>query len=153
MGKRIIPAPTQSGTAAIDAVAGNIPVFGPEPGSLFVDSGVALSLLVENAHQLLVGAPTAALGSTFSDAAGLPAATGGTYIVTGADGTKGVRIDAADAVITRCLVIGNSSANVLKIYPNTGGTMNGGAANAPFVTAACKGSLVVCTATNAWHAI
>jgi predicted RecA/RadA family phage recombinase len=104
---------------------------------------------------LSVGASTAAAGSTNADAGALPAGTASIYPTTAADDTKGVIINAADKVTNRKLTIVNGVSNkILKIYPPSGGSINGGAANAAFSTASGRSAEVVCTdsATNTWLA-
>ena len=74
----------------------------------------------------------AAAGSVQGDAGAL-SATKFFHRVTGADGTKGVILGAAGAnEVGQFHTILNTTAGVLKIYPATGGTVNGGAANAAF---------------------
>lgn len=120
------------------------------------DAGtVQIELAVFNGRNVTVGASTAAAGSTTSDAAVLPAATAQTYLTTGADGTKGVRIHADDRVTGREIRIANGVSNaVLKVYPPTGGTINGAAADAATLTASGKGIILICTSAsaNTWAA-
>lgn len=100
-----------------------------------------------------VGASTAALGSTYADAAALPAGTGTVYPTTDANDTKGVIIDAADQVTGRMLLIGNGVSNkILKAYGPSGAVINGAAANAAFSSASGKGVIAVCLsgAGNTW---
>ncbi len=102
-----------------------------------------------------IGASTAAAGSTTSDAGVLPAGTARVYPTTGADDAKGVRINAVDKVTGRRLFICNGVGNkALKIYPPTGGTINGLSADAAFSSASGKGVIVICTSSgsNAWAA-
>lgn len=108
-----------------------------------------------NGAPLAIGASTAAAGSTTTDAGVLPAATGSVYPTTAADGTMGVRVHADDAVTGRQLFIGNgAAAAILKVYPPTGGTINGAAANAAFSSASGKGVVLVCLSGsgNTWFA-
>lgn len=102
---------------------------------------------------LVPGASTAAAGSVTGDATVLPAGTSGIYPVTAADDTKGVRLHADDAVTGRVIRIANLVSNkILKVYPPTGGTINGAAANAAFSTASGAGVTLVCLsgAGNTW---
>ena len=99
------------------------------------------------------GASTAAAGSTTADAGVLPSATGSFYPTTAADGIKGVRIAASDRVDGKMLFIGNGVSNqILKVYPPTGGTINGAAADAAFSTASGKGAILICVSSsgNTW---
>lgn len=103
-----------------------------------------------------IGASTAALGTNSGNAAVLPAGTATVYPTTAADGTVGVRINAADQVTGRTLSIGNGvAAQVLKVYPPTGGTINGAAADAAYSSASGKGVLITCLsgAGNTWLAM
>lgn len=99
------------------------------------------------------GASTAAAGTTTSDAAVLPAGTSSVYPTTGADGTKGVKVNGADKISGKMLFIGNGvAASALKVYPPSGGTINGAAADAAFVSASGKGVVLVCLSAsgNTW---
>lgn len=103
-----------------------------------------------------VGASTAAAGSTNADAEALPAGTAGVYPTTAADDTKGVILDVADKVTGRVVFVGNGVSNkILKVYPPSGGTINGAAANAAFSSASGKGVLIVCldSTANTWLAL
>lgn len=91
-----------------------------------------------------IGASTAAAGTVTGDATVLPAGTAEVYPTSAADGTKGVRLDAADNVTGRRLFVTNTAAAILKIYPPTGGTINGGAANAAVSSVSGKGVILIC---------
>lgn len=74
--------------------------------------------------------------------------------MTAADGTKGVRIHADDDVVGREVVIINTvNSAVLKVYPPTGGTINGGVADASLNTASGKSMRLVCTAALTWYSV
>lgn len=93
-----------------------------------------------------IAASTAAAGSTAGDAGVL---VGGCthYPVSAADDTKGVIMHQRDAVTGAVVEIGNLVSNkILKVYPPTGGTINGAAANAAFSTASGKGVTLRCIA-------
>lgn len=101
------------------------------------------------------GASTAAAGSTTADAGVLPAGTAPVYPTTAADDTKGVRVHASDKVSGRLIMIGNGVSNkILKVYPPTGGTINGAAADAAFSSASGKGVQMYCldATANTWLA-
>ena len=103
-----------------------------------------------------IGVSTAAAGSTTTDAGVLPAGTAGVYPTTASDGTKGVRIHASDKVTGRQIFIGNGVSNqIMKVYPPSGGTINGAAADAAYSSASGKGVLITClsSAGNTWLAI
>lgn len=102
-----------------------------------------------------IGASTAAAGSTTSDAGVLPAATAAVYLTTAADDTKGVRVHADDKVTGRTIYVANGVSNkILKVYPPSGGTINGASADAAFSSASGKGVILVCTSasSNTWAA-
>jgi hypothetical protein len=108
-----------------------------------------------NITALAIGASTAAAGTTTSDAGGLPAGTASIYPTTAADGTKGVKINAADQTNGRVLYIGNGVSNqILKVYGPTGATINGAAADAAFSSVSGKGVIITClnSSTNTWLA-
>ena len=103
-----------------------------------------------------IGASTAAAGSTAADAGALPAGTAGVYPTTAANDTAGVVINVADKVSGRMLFIGNGVKDkVLKVYPPSGGKINGNDADAAFSSASGKGVLIVClnSVTNTWLAL
>jgi predicted RecA/RadA family phage recombinase len=128
----------------------------PDGAALTGDATVQVILRAgTTAGTLSVGASTAAAGTTTADAGVLPAATSRLYPTTAADGTKGVRINAADKVTGREIRIGNGvAAQILKVYPPSGGTINGAAADAAFSSASGKGVIVVCLSStaNTWLA-
>ena len=102
-----------------------------------------------------VGASTAALGTTYASAAGLPAGTASIYPVTAADDAVGVIIDAADKVTGRTLFIGNLVSNkILKVYGPSGASINGAGANVGFSSVSGKGVIITCLsgASNTWMA-
>ena len=97
----------------------------------------------------------AAAGSVQANAAQIAAAT---TTVTGADGTKGVILPATPVVGQEVSVI-NTAGSTLKVYPDssgTGGTINGGSANASVNLATLKSATYVCTNTtgaNQWWSL
>lgn len=95
----------------------------------------------------------AATGSAQGDAAAL-SATKFLHTVTAADGTKGVILPAiATADIGKIHTIISTAAAVLKIYPATGGTINGGSANAAFSSATGPATITCyATAASTWVA-
>lgn len=144
------------GGVAVAAVAGTaeaskVPLLGASKNLDVLTIGV-LTATQENGG---VGASTAAAGSTHSDATGLPAGTAKIYPTTAADDTKGVIIDVADKVTGRMLFIGNGVSNkILKVYPPSGGVINGAAADAAFSSVSGKGVIIVCLSSsgNTWLA-
>lgn len=125
-------------TSAITIAATSIPTTTPGP----INHGI--------------GASTAAAGSTAGDATTLPAATAPVYPTTAADDTKGVIIHADDKVTGRELYIGNGAgANILKIYPPSGGNINGLGANVAYSTTSGGSALIKClsSGSNTWFAL
>jgi hypothetical protein len=102
-----------------------------------------------------VAPSTAAAGTTQGTAAALPTLAGQEYPVTGANGTAGVVLGAADAVTGRQIFINNLASAVLLIYPPGTGTINGLGASAAFSTVSGHGARLVCLngANNQWAAL
>lgn len=126
-----------------------VPVTGSTLAALTVTAGTITTLTSTTANltktNVGVGASTIALGTNSGTAAALPAGTAEAYPVTAADDTVGVRMSASDNVTGRRIFVGNLVSNkILKIYPPTGGTINGAAADAAYSTASGKGAVVVC---------
>lgn len=98
------------------------------------------------------GSITNAAGTDSATAAVMPAGVSA-QIVNGADDTKGVRIDAADAVTNLTVDIWNNAANkILKIYPPTGHQINGAAVDAAFSTASGAGARLFYYGAGFWMA-
>ena len=92
----------------------------------------------------------AATGSTQTDAA---LVTAGQTIVTGADGTKGVILPAAE--VGDFVVLINNSASALKVYPPTGAAINVpgtslGAANTAYSHTTFAGCIYRCFNSTQW---
>lgn len=138
--------------AEVAALAGL--VSAANKGVRFTGSGTAE--LIDNADAATaIGGSTAAAGTTFADAGALPAGTARVYLTTAADDTKGVIVHTSDKVTGRTIKIGNGVSNkILKVYPPSGGTINGAAADAPFSSASGKGVELVCVSSgaNTWLA-
>lgn len=139
-------------TITNDAAATIIALRGGE-SALVACNGSAWATL--NVPEDQPGASTAAAGTTTADAEVLPAATAAVYPTTAADDTKGVRIHDNDKVKGRSLMIGNGVSNkILKVYPPSGGTINGAAADAACSSASGRGLCVYCLSAsgNTWLA-
>lgn len=122
---------------------------------VIAESTGAAGVTIDGAVNASLGGSTAAAGTTTADATVLPAATDEVYPTTGADDTKGVRLHASDKVTGRKVLIGNGVSNkILKVYPVSGGTINGAAADAAFSSASGKGVVFVCldSTANTWLA-
>ena len=103
-----------------------------------------------------VAPSVAAAGTNQGNATVLPSLAGQIHPVTGASGTNGVSISAADAVLGRRVYIANMSASALLIYPPSGGLIGGLAANAAFTSTAGHGVCMVCIvggASSQWAAL
>lgn len=99
------------------------------------------------------GASTAAAGTTTADAGVLPSGTSGVYPTSAADDTKGVRIAATDKITGKVIFVGNGVSNkILKVYPPSGGVINGAAADAAFSSDSGKGAVLICLSGsgNTW---
>ncbi len=119
------------------------------------DARVAVKINALSKDELPAATTTAAAGSTTADAGVLPAGTSRFYLTSGADDTKGVRINAADAVSGRELFIGNGVSNkILKVYGPSGAVINGASADAAFSSASGKGVWIKCISGsgNTWSA-
>ena len=93
-----------------------------------------------------INSAVAAAGSTQADAASVKE---GFTRVTGADGTKGVILPAAEAgTIVR---IKNATAAILKVYPASGDAINAGAANAAFSVPASTSVTLVAEDGTTWY--
>lgn len=88
----------------------------------------------------------AAAGSTTADATALAY---GVNLVSAANATKGVRLAAplANQLGTRIIVV-NTVAAVLNVYPDTGGTIDGAAADAVAALAASTRGEFILTAVS-----
>lgn len=86
----------------------------------------------------------AADGSAYTDAALLGASN--TQFITSDNAAKGVKL--LDCAAGEIFEIINNSAIAAKLYPPTGGTLNGLAANAAVVIPASKGVRCFCSAAN-----
>lgn len=92
----------------------------------------------------------ASAGSTTSDAAAL---TGRINTVTGADGTKGVKIVNAGTAGDVIEVYNAVATNGLKIYPPTGDTLNGGSADAALTIEGKTLAKLTCIDGDNWAVI
>lgn len=146
-----------SGTAGTGAAAatGVGPYMGTAAAAALSGDAYVIVRLGVPSKDEVPGASTAAAGSTTSDAGVLPAATSRVYLTSGADDTKGVRINAADQVTGRKLYIANGVSNkILKVYGPSGAVINGASADAAFSSASGAGVTIICTSGsgNTWAA-
>lgn len=90
--------------------------------------------------------PTAATGSTYSDAAAL--STTNTTFITCDSVAKGVKLPTGSAGDIMDVI--NNSATTAKLYPSLGGSLNNQSANAGVVIPASRGVRCFCSATDTW---
>ena len=95
-----------------------------------------------------VAPSVAAAGTTQGNATTLPPLAGQIHPVTGASGTNGVVLSSQDAVVGRRVYIANMANNALLVYPPSGGTIGGLAANVAFTSTANHGVCMVCVAAG-----
>lgn len=93
-------------------------------------------------------AAVAATGSAQGDAAAL---SEGLNVVSAADGTKGVVLPTAVAGMT--VIVKNTAAAALKIYPATGGTINALSANAAYSITNLTSTLLVASSATQWYSV
>jgi len=121
----------------------------PEFDSVTVTGASALQTVtattVTGAIRLPVAA-VAAAGSTQGDAAALAE---GINVVSAADGTKGVILPTAVAGMV--IIVKNTAAGALKIYPATGGAINAVAANGAYSITTRTSSLLGASSTTQWY--
>lgn len=123
----------------------------PEFDSVTVTGASALQAVtattITGAIRLPVAA-VAATGSTQGDAAALAE---GINVVSAADGTKGVILPTAVAGMV--IIVKNTAAGALKIYPATGGAINAVAANGAYSITNLTSSLLVASSTTQWYSV
>ena len=98
-----------------------------------------------------IAVSVAAAGTTTTDAGLLQSGSFAVFRTSAADDTKGVRLH-ADYDHTGVVVeIANGVSNkILKVYPPTGGAINGAAANAAFSSVSGAGVRLVCLSPGVW---
>jgi uncharacterized membrane protein len=123
----------------------------PEFDSVTVTGASALQTVtattVTGAIRLPVAA-VAAAGSTQGNAAALAE---GINVVSAADGTKGVILPTAVAGMV--IIVKNTAAGALNIYPATGGAINAVAANGAYSITNLTSSLLVASSTTQWYSV
>ena len=96
-----------------------------------------------------VSAPAAA-GSVVGDATQLVA---GLAFVTGADGTKGVKLPAVPTAGTMVIVKSVTAGSVLKVWPDASATINAIGANAAISMASLTSAIFVASSTTQWYTV
>ena len=95
--------------------------------------GAALAQAVSGTRNVAV----TAAGSTQAAATSIPSAN--SVITTCTEAAGGVKLVAKDVGDTFTVI--NATANNLRVYPPTGGALNGGTTNAPAVLGAYRGAV------------
>jgi hypothetical protein len=97
-----------------------------------------------------VNADVAAAGSTVTDAAQL---SSGFTVVTGADGTKGVKLPATPAAGT-IVIIKGTTAGVLKVWPDAAATINAiGSNGALSLASGAIPAIFIAKSTTQWYSL
>lgn len=126
-------------------MATNVTVRTPSPSGSVLETQVDLA----GFGTVLRSAGTvAAAGSLQTDAAAI---AHDFENVSAADGTKGVILPIGLAGMQ--ITVKNNVAAILKVYPNTGGTINAIAANSAISMANLTAAVFMCTAPNTWFTI
>jgi hypothetical protein len=144
-------APVFKGNIMPNTKAVGVAFSDPQFESVTVTGASALQAVtattVTGAIRLPVAA-VAAAGSTQGDAAALAE---GINVVSAADGTKGVILPTAVAGMV--IIVKNTAAGALKIYPATGGAVNAVAANGAYSITNLTSSLLVASSTTQWYSV
>jgi len=93
-------------------------------------------------------ATVAAVGDAQDNAAVLAE---GLNVVSAADGTKGVRLPTA--VAGAVVIVKNTAAGALKIYPATGGAINAVAANGAYSITNLTITMLVASSATQWYSV
>jgi hypothetical protein len=144
-------APVLKGNIMPNTKAVGVAFSDPEFDSVTVTGASALQAVtattITGAIRLPVAA-VAAAGSTQGDAAALAE---GINVVSAADGSKGVILPTAVAGMV--IIVKNTAAGALKIYPATGGAINAVAANGAYSITNLTSSLLVASSTTQWYSV
>lgn len=150
--KMMASAAITSGAYVYQAANGKIDDAGFIPVGIALEAASADGDLIEVLPARLVPqyvATVAAAGSAQGDAAAL---TGGINTVSGADGTVGVILPAAQAGLV-VEVYNQHATNGLKVYPATGDDINDGTANAAVTIEGKTLARFTALDTSTWAAI
>lgn len=116
-------------------------------GAVTADS-VTAGTVTASSSLVIKSATVAAAGTNQGTAAAVAA---GFTLVSGADGTKGVVLPAASAGLV--VIIKNSAAAALKIYPATGDAINALSANASYDITNLTSTLLVAYDATTWYSV
>lgn len=95
--------------------------------------------------------PVAAVAATGTNQSTAAALSEGLNVVSAADGTKGVRLPTAVAGMV--VVVKNTVAASLKIYPASGAAVNAVAANGSYDIANLTSTMLVAASATQWYSV
>jgi DUF4097 and DUF4098 domain-containing protein YvlB len=95
--------------------------------------------------------PVAAVAAAGTNQGTAAALAEGINVVSAADGTKGVILPTAVAGMV--IIVKNTAAGALNIYPATGGAINAVAANGAYSITNLTSSLLVASSTTQWYSV
>ena len=95
--------------------------------------------------------PVAAVAAAGTNQATAAALAEGLNVVSAADGTKGVRLPTA--VAGAVVIVKNTAAGALLIYPATGGAINAVAANGSYSITNVTSTMLVASSTTQWYSV
>jgi hypothetical protein len=95
--------------------------------------------------------PVAVVEAAGANQGNAAALSEGLNVVSAADGTKGVRLPTA--VAGAVVIVKNTVAQILKIYPATGGAINAVSANGSLNIAASTSVILVASSATQWYSV
>jgi hypothetical protein len=95
--------------------------------------------------------PVAAVAAAGSNQGNAAALSEGLNVVSAADGTKGVRLPTAVAGMV--VIVKNTVAGALKIYPATGGAINAITANSEYSITNLTSTMLVASSATQWYSV
>jgi uncharacterized membrane protein len=114
-------------------------------GALTASGGVAGT--VTGAVRL----PVTTVAATGANQAGAAALAEGLNVVSAADGDKGVRLPTA--VAGAVVIVKNTAAGALKIYPATGAAINAVAADGAYSITNLTSTVLVASSATQWYSV
>jgi hypothetical protein len=95
--------------------------------------------------------PVAAVAAAGANQGNAAALSEGLNVVSAADGTKGVRLPTA--VAGAVVIVKNTAAGALLIYPATGGAINAVAANGSYSITDLTSTMLVASSATQWYSV
>jgi hypothetical protein len=95
--------------------------------------------------------PVTAVAATGSTQANAAALAEGLNVVSAADGTKGVKLPTAVAGAT--VIVKNTAAGALLIYPATGAAINAISANGSYSITNLTSTMLVASSATQWYSV